>query len=62
MAEILSIPLEEARKALIRIIEDIDVDDVLKYTTSWTKIKGSKRLLKSMIIEINKCGKKDEQD
>ena len=60
MVELLSVPLEEAKKALIKTIEDVDKDDILKYTTTWTKNKNSEKLFRSLIIEIDKNGKKEE--
>ena len=54
MVEILSVPLEDAKRLIVEAIQDINQEDVLKYTTVWTKGSGSTKLLKSLIIEVTK--------
>lgn len=58
MVEILSVPLEDAKKVLVEIINDVNSDDVLKYTTTWTKGAGDTKLLRSLTIEVEKNIKK----
>jgi hypothetical protein len=52
--EVLQIPLKLAKENLLDIINEINEDDILTFTTKWIKEKGEERLMKSMFIKIEK--------
>lgn len=60
--DILSVSLEEAKKCLIKNIEDIRKIDQLKYITTWVKKENSEKLLREVTIEIKKNANKKEED
>jgi hypothetical protein len=60
--DILSVSLEEAKKALIKNIEDIRKIDQLKYITTWIKGENSEKLLREITIEIKKNIKKKNEE
>ena len=52
--EVIQIPLDVAKENLIEIINSISTNDMLTFTTKWVKEKGDTRLMKSMLIKIEK--------
>ena len=52
--EVIQVPLKVAKENLIEIINNINEDDALSFTTRWMKEKGDIKLMKSMFIKIEK--------